>query len=167
MTLRELFDNLEIHQTSVLGYFLAPPVTALLALFLGRGEGEQSPWKYLYSAVVFAACIPGIFAVTLNVYFFLFERGRLMDANVYTQILPVAAMLVTLYLVRRNVAFEAIPGFGRLSSLMMMIATIIVVMWLVDRTHIIAFSYIPISTLLIVVVGLLLLFRFGLKNLMR
>lgn len=167
MTLREFFDWLGTHPVAVLGFFLGLPFTALLAGVLGRGEGHLSPWKYLYSALVFAACIPGIFSVAMSVYFFLFERGRLMDANIFTQILPVASMFSTLFLVRRNVDYAYIPGFDRLSSLMMMIASIIVVMWLLDRTHIVAFSYIPISTLLLIVVGLLLVFRFGMKQLMR
>lgn len=167
MTLREFFDWLGTNPLAVVGFFLGIPLTALLAGVLGRGEGHLSPWKYLYSALVFAACIPGIFSVAMSVYLFLFERGRLMEANIFTQILPVMSMFLTLFLVRRNVDFEHIPGFDRLSSLMMMIASIIVVMWLLDRTHIVAFSYIPISTLLLVVVGLLLLFRFGMKQLMR
>lgn len=167
MTLAESFRWLDAHPTEVIGFFLSLPFTALLAGAFGRGEGHLSPWKYLYSALVFAACIPGIFSVALSVYFFLFERGSLLNTNIFTQILPVLAMLLTLFLVRRNVEYADIPGFDRLSSLMTMIASIIVVMWLLDRTRIIAFSYIPISVLLVVVVGLLLAFRFGLKQLMR
>ncbi len=167
MTLRELFDWIGENPTAVLFLFLGIPFTAFLAGVFGKNEGHLSPWKYLYSILIFAVCIPGIFSVALSIYMFLFERGRIMEANVFTQILPVASMFLTLGLIRKNVEFGAIPGFGKLSSLMMMIASVIVVMWLLDRTHIIAFSYIPIHVLLLVIVGLLLLFRYGMSNLFK
>ena len=106
MTLREFFDYLGDNPFVVLAYFLLIPFTALLAGTLAKGEGHQSPWKYLYSALVFGVCIPGIFAVTLSAYFFLFERGRLMDANVLLQVLPVISMILTLSLIRGNVSFD-------------------------------------------------------------
>lgn len=167
MTLREFFTWIGEHPSDVLLYFFGIPLVALLCSIFGKGEGHLSPWKYLYSLLIFGVCIPGIFSVALSVYNFLFERGSIMDANVFTQILPVGSMFATLWAVRRNTDFDSIPGFGKLSSLMMMIASIIVVMWLLDRTHIIAFSYIPISTLLLVIVGLLLTFRFAMSNLFK
>jgi hypothetical protein len=102
--------------------------------------------------------------VAFSVYLFLFERGSIMNTDLFTQILPVISMILTLNIIRRNVAFESIPGFGRISDLMFMIGALIVVMWLLDRTHIYAFSYIPIHVLLLLIVGLLLVFRLGLKR---
>lgn len=149
-----------------MGFFLLMPLTALISSVLGKGEGHLSPWKYLYSVLVFLACIPGIFSVTLSVYLFLFQRGNIMNTDLYTQVVPIFSMIFTLMLIRKNVAFEHVPGFDRISNLMMMIASLIVVMWLLDRTHIIAFSYIRIQYLLLALLGLLLLFRYGLKRMM-
>lgn len=165
MTLRELFEYIGQHPSTPILYFSAIPFAALLAGIIGKGEGQVTPWREFYALLIFGVCIPGIFAIALSVYFFLFERGSLMNADVLIQILPIVSMFLTLWLVRRNVTFEAIPGFGKLSSLMVMIGSIMVVMWLLDRTHIIAFSYIPIHILLLVVVGLLVAFRFAMRNL--
>lgn len=167
MTLREFFTWIGEHPSDVLLYFFGIPLIALIFSIFGRGEGHLSPWKYLYSLLIFGVCIPGIFSVALSVYFFLFERGSIMNANVFTQILPVASMFVTLGLVRRNVDFDSVPGFDKISSLMMMIGSIIVVMWFLDRTHIIAFSYIPIHVLFLIIIGLLLVFRFAMSNLFK
>jgi hypothetical protein len=166
MTIREMITWVGDNPTMTILFFSLPPFTALVAWLLGRGEGHVSPWKYLYSVLVFMACIPGIFSVGFSVYLFLFERGSIMNTDVFTQILPIASMITTLSLVRRNVSYDAIPGFDRISSLMFMIGALIVVMWLLDRTHIVAFSYIPIHVLLLIVVGLLLLFRLSLKRFM-
>ncbi len=167
MTLRELFDYLSVNPNMVVAYFLLMPIVALLAGFIAKGDGHLSPWKYLYTAMVFLVCIPGIFAATLGVYLFLFEGGgSIYNVNLLTQVLPIGSMIATLSIIRRNVAYEHIPGFGKLSDLMLMIASIIVLMYFLDRLHLVAWVYVPVYWLFIIVVGFLLLFRFGLKRMM-
>lgn len=166
MTLRELFDYLNDNPLSVVAYFSLVLFTALLAGMMGKGEGHLTPWKYLYSALVYLVCVPGIFAAALAVYLFLFEKGgSIFNVNLLTQVLPVAAMIVTLAIVRRNVAFGDIPGFGRLTDLIMTIFTVFVLMYFLNRLHLVAWVYVPVQWLLLIVVGLLLLVRFGLKRL--
>ena len=165
MTLRELFDYLSANPIVVAAYFLLIFFTAILAGVLGKGEGHLSPWKYLYSAIVYMVCVPGIFAAALAVYLFLFEQGgSIFNVNLLTQVLPVAAMIATLGVVGRNVPFGYIPGFGRLTDLMMTIFTVFVLMYLLNRLHLVAWIYVPVQWLLLIVVGLLLVVRFGLKR---
>lgn len=166
MTLREFFDYLGAHPLTVVGFFLLIPLIALMAGWMGRGEGHLSPWRYLYSLLVYAVCIPGIFSITLSVYLFLFERGgSIMNANLLTQVVPALSMILTLGIIRRNTAFESIPGFGKLSSLMMTIGAVFVLMYLLDRTQLIAFVRVPVQYLVLIVVGLLIALRFGFKQL--
>jgi hypothetical protein len=166
MTLRELFDYLSANPLSVAAYFMLLLITAILAGFMGKGEGHLSPWKYLYSAIVYLVCVPGIFATALAVYLFLFEQGgSIFNVNLLTQVLPVAAMIVTLNVVRRNVEFGYIPGFGRLTDLIMTIVTMFVLMYFLNRLHLVAWVYVPVQWLILIVVGLLLVVRFGLKRL--
>ncbi len=165
MTLKESFDLLSEMPQQVLGYFLIIPLTALLAWLIGRGEGHLSPWKYLYTLLVFLVAIPGIFAVTLNLYLFLFEKQSIMDANIYTQILPIASMVVTFLLIRQNVRFDRVPGFGKIGGLITLIAIILGFMWIVDRTHIYVFSYMPFQQVLLIFAGLFLAARWSTKRL--
>lgn len=166
MTLRELFDYLSANPLMVAAYFLLLLIIAILAGMMARGEGHLSPWKYLYSAIVYLVCIPGIFAAALAVYLFLFEQGgSIYNVNLLTQVLPVVAMIIVLGVVRRNVEFAYIPGFERLTGLMMTIFTIYLLMYILNRLHLVAWVYMPVQWLLLIVVGLLLLVRFGLKRL--
>ena len=167
MTLRELFDYLSANPFLVVAFFLGLPFVALLAGIVAKGEGHLSPWKYLYSALVYLACIPGIFAATLAIYLFLFEQGgSIYNINLLTQVLPIGSMIATLGIVRRNAPFEYIPGFGKLSDLIMMIASVFVLMYFLDRIHLVAWIYVPVQWLLLIVVGFLILFRFGLKRML-
>jgi hypothetical protein len=111
MTLGEFLNVCDSSSSLILFFLIALPLTALLAKVFGSGQGHISPWKYLYTILMYLACIPGIFAVTLNLYLFIFEQSSILDANLYTQILPVFSMFLTLWLIRWNVSFDEIPGF--------------------------------------------------------
>lgn len=161
MTLREFFDLLANNPGIIIFYFLAVPLTALLAWVLSQGEGHKNPWKYLYSALVFMTTIPGIFAVTLSIYLFLFERRSIFDTDMYTQILPVVSMGASLYLISRNVKFDQIPGFHRLGGLILIISGLLCFMWVIDRTHIFVISFIPFYYVIIGFVFLLVAICYG------
>ncbi|MEE9373682.1 MAG: hypothetical protein V3V00_11580 [Saprospiraceae bacterium] len=164
MTLGECFEMVGRNPTLVLFYFLALPLTAFLAGVLGKGEGHLSPWKYLYSSVVFLASIPGVFAITLNVYLFLFERMSIMDANIYTQILPVFLMIFTLWIVSQNVDFDDVPGFHKLSGLVSVIIAVLIIMWILEKTRIIVITFLPFQYVLLIFLILFLVIRMGTKK---
>jgi len=166
MTLKEFFELLANQPYLILAFFLIIPFTAFLAGVMGKNEGHISPWKYLYSVLVYLVCVPGIFAVTLNIYLFLFEKQPIMNTDVFTQILPILSMVGTLMIVRNNVEYDQIPGFGKLSGMMMMIFAVLLLMWGMDRTriYIVAFTRMPFQYVLMVFVGLLIAFRFGMKK---
>jgi len=56
---------------------------------------------------------------------------------------------------------DRIPGFGKVSGLMMMIASTMILMWVVDRTRIWVVSYLPFHQVLLIFAGLFLVIRFG------
>jgi len=111
------------------------------------------------------ACIPGILAVALNVYLFLFEKQSIFDADIFTQILPILFMMLTIIIIRRNVNLDEVPGFGKLSGLIMMISAVLIIMFFLDRTRIYIFSYLPLSNAIIAFIVLLLVIRFGWRRL--
>jgi len=166
MTLAEFFEMVGRNPSIVLFYFLALPLTAFLAGVLGRGEGHLSPWKYLYSTIIYLVSVPGIFAVTLNVYLHLFERRSIMDANLYTQVLPILLMLFTFWIVSKNVKIDQIPGFHKLSGLVMIIVAVLMIMWILEKTHIIAITFLPFQYVILIFLALFLAIRFGVKRTM-
>jgi len=163
MTLKEFFELLGENPAYLFAYFALIPLTAFIAGFMGKGEGHLSPWKFLYSTLIYLVCIPGILAVTLNVYLFLFEKQSVFTSNIYTQIIPIISMVATLLLIRNNVSLDTIPGFGKLSGLTMMIFATLALMWGLDRTniHIIAFTRMPFYYVILVFLVILFGLRFG------
>lgn len=167
MTLGDFFTYAEQQQGSVIGFYLFIPLVAFLAYLFGKGEGHQSPWKYVYSVLIYAVAIPGIFAITLNVYLFLFERQSIMQMSLVNQLLPIVSMLITFYLVKKNVAFEHIPGFSRISGLIMIITGLIILMWILEKTHILAITILPLQVVVAVLLILVLLLAMGWRRASR
>ncbi|NNF35506.1 MAG: hypothetical protein HKN68_15460 [Saprospiraceae bacterium] len=164
MTLGQFLDLLAQNPTVPLFFYVALPLTAFLASVFGKGEGAESPWNYMYTIVVYLACVPGIFAITLNVYLFLFERQSIMDTDLFTQILPIVCMILTMWLVRRNVEFDDIPGFDKLSGLFIIITALITLMWICEKTRIFAITIIPFHYFLILFIILIVGFTYGWKR---
>jgi hypothetical protein len=161
MTLKELFTYIGQNPDFILFYFLIIPLTALITGILGKGEGHLNPWKYLYAFLIYFVSIPGIFAVAINIYFFLFQRGDVMQTDVYMQILPILVLLLTIWLIRRNVDLNLIPGFKTLSGLWLMMFASMTLMFLLDKTRIYVFSYLPFQYLLFIFLALFAVIYLG------
>jgi hypothetical protein len=167
MTLRDAFEALSGQPTLLFLLLMAVPTGAfLINLWSGETAEDIWKWRYVYSTLVYTACIPGVFALTLNVYLFFFERQSIWDVNLALEVLPILTMVATLMLIRRKIPFNYLPGFGRLSGFLLLIAALMGLLWIIDRTRIYAVSYIPISYVVIGFVALLLVIRYAWSRLL-
>lgn len=164
MTLAQFFEVCSQNASVLLFYFIATPLTAILASIFGKGEGHLSPWKYLYSFLIYAVTIPGLFAISLSIYMFLFERGSIMNANIFTQILPVLSMFLTISIIRKSVNLDLIPGFDKLSSLMLLISVVLIVLWIMEKTNIFIITFMPFWQFILLLVVVFVFLRFLIKK---
>ena len=166
MTLLDFFNYITAHSEVAVLFLLAIPA---LAFFVNMSSGTTAEaiwkWRYVYAVLVYAACIPGIFALSLNIYLFLFERQSIWTMNLVIQVLPFLTMVATLMLIRRKIPFEYIPGFGKLSGFMTLIAALIGIMWFMDRLRLVAFTYIPFTYDVVGFVLTLIVIRFAWRKL--
>ena len=153
MTLGEFLGMLSDHPVLVTYYFTALPLSAGLGLWMSRGHAAEVPWKYFFSFLIFAACIPGIFSVTISAFQFLFKRVSIMETNIYLQIMPVISMILTLVLINKAIPFRQIPGFEKLSSLIIVIIAVFTLLWFVDRLRIISIVRLPLELVLVVLLA--------------
>lgn len=167
MTLQEFLTMVGNQPIYVLVYFSIIPFTALLALIIGRNEGNLNPWTWLYSALIYLVSVPALFSLTLSIYLFLFERRSILDTDVYFQIVPVFSFFITLYLIRKNVSFDEIPGFDKLSGLVMMIFAVFLIMWIMDKTRIYTITFVPFYQVILIFIALFLVVRFGWSRLFK
>lgn len=161
MTLGDLFLILNKNPVIVLFYFTSIPLSAFLAYMLGRDDGHLSPWKYLYTVLVYLSTVPGLFAITLSIYYFLFENRSILDTDLIIQIVPVFSMILTLWLIRLNVNFDLIPGAKKLSGLILIIFIVLSFMWIIDRMRFIVFTRMSFTTVIVIMIAMIIGLRWG------
>jgi hypothetical protein len=168
MTTRDFIQWAGQHPAVLVAAFVAPPVLAWLAgQSHGREQGKLAPWKYLYSVLVYLVCVPGMFAGVITAYSLFFSRENLLDANVLVYFLPLVSMVATLVLIRKNVSFDDVPGFDRLSGLMMMVGCSFVIALVIQKTSIFVFFGGSIEKLFLLAAGVFALLKWGTYMLFR
>ena len=168
MTTRELIHWAGQHPLVLLAVFIAPPVLAWLAgKTHGKENGKLAPWKYVYSVLVYLVCVPGLFAGVITAYTLFFSRENLLDANLLVYFLPIASMVATLVLIRKNVSFDDVTGFDRLSGLMAMVACSFVIALAIEKTRIFLFFGGSIGMLFALAAGIFALLKWGAYMLFR
>jgi hypothetical protein len=162
MTARELMEAAGQHSIYLIIYFAALPALALVLGYIhGPNKGSLSPWKYIYSFLVFGACIPGILAAVITGYILFLTRENLLDFNLLVYVLPIIVMLVTLVLISRNVSFEEVPGFHRLSGLIATMAVTFALVMLIEKTRIWVVFFGSVYTLIGLTIGLYALLKWS------
>jgi len=167
MTFGDFLSYLNDNPYFIVFYFLAIPLTALMINIVGKGEGHMSPWCGVYSALIYMVVIPGIFSILLNVYHMLFEKQSIYDANIIAQVLPIFCMMLTLFIIKRNVDFKFIPGFGKMTSFLGTVTAIMLILFILNKTHLIAFTYVKFHYIVIMLVVLFVALRYGTRLLFK
>lgn len=96
-----------------------------------------------------------------------FTNENLLDQNVLLYIFPPVSMVVTLMLIRKNVSFDDVPGFDRLSGLIAVIAVTFVIILAVQKTRLWLVFGGSIFVLTAIVMGLIGVLQWGLYALFR
>jgi hypothetical protein len=97
----------------------------------------------------------------LTAYTLFVSRESLLDQNVLVYVAPLLAMAVTLMIVRRNVSFDAVPGFDRIWGLMTMIAMTFVIVLAIRKTSIFLFFGGSIAILIVMCAFVFALLKWG------
>jgi hypothetical protein len=82
----------------------------------------------------------------------------------YTQILPIISMVVTIMLIKRNVSLDDVPGFGKLSGLLVVITAVITLLWILDRMRIFAITFIPFIWIIVILLIIVLAAIIGIRR---
>jgi hypothetical protein len=167
MTLKDFFISVGENQNYTIAFFTIIPICAFLVGLIGGQKDHLSPWKYIYTILIYLICIPGIFAVGLNFYLFLFQRRDIMETELLIQVLPVISLIVTIAIMRNNVNLDFIPGFDKIYGLWLMLFATMFFMWLLEKIHIVVFSYLPFQYLLLIFVGIFLVIYLGWRKFVK
>ena len=165
MTINELIQQLEPLQGKIaLALIALPLATYILGAILQKGSRRLT--RYLLAVAIYLAVIPGMCMAVIILYMLLFVRANLLqEMHVVLHLLPVVSMLATLWAVSRLEDFGAIPGFGRVQGLMMLVGLSFAGLLFVHKVFIGILFFAKFEYLLIALGGVLALWRLGIARL--
>jgi hypothetical protein len=167
MSAQDLIEVASRHGRWLLIYFLALPLLAwLVGVAHRRVAVGSSPWRYLYMVLVYLAAGPGMAAAVLLGYTLFFTGQNLLQVDLVVYALPLLSLAATLAIMRRRVDFVEIPGFQRLSGLMVMIAASFVLALGIAKTRIWLLFGSSLLSLLLLVAVLFGLIKWGVAALL-
>lgn len=166
MTLNELIDHAGRDPLPIALLLTLPPALALLARLGGPDPTARSPRRYLFTALVYLAAIPGIMAAVLTAYLLFFLGANLLELNVLVFFAPIVTMIATLVFISRTTPLDRVPGFDRIGGLMLMLAAAFALALIIQKTRIWIVFAGGLGSLLVLGLILFVLFRLGARLLL-
>ncbi len=117
----------------VLSYYVVIILISLVGLLFVTPANFKTPINYVYSAIVYAVTIPGLFSLILLLYSVFFLRTNLLQVDLVTYVVPILAMIITLVIVNRTIVMSRIPGFGKLSGLFILVIVTFIITYILQR----------------------------------
>lgn len=134
MTIQDTIDWFSANQYVTLGYFIGLLLLTLLLVSIVN-QNNFAQIKYLLSIIVYAVTIPGMLASILILYSFFILNVSLLNVSIVAYFVPVIAMILTLIIMNKRVPMRKIPGFDRLSGLMIMICVAFSIVFVLQKTY--------------------------------
>lgn len=164
MTINQLLQN-SASPVILLTFFIGLPLLAFaIGFFHQRKNGERGNTRYVYSVLTYLSTIPGTFSATLILYGMFFVHTNLLNVNVLVYFLPLLSMFATLMIIGRQAQFSRLPGFDRLSGLLVMLAITFAVLLFVYKTRIFIAFFGSFQYLLLLGVVVFLLLKWSMKK---
>jgi hypothetical protein len=76
-------------------------------------------------------------------------------------------MAATVMIIRKQVNLDLIPGFDKISGLILIIATLMCLMWIIDKTQIYSITFMPFYVVILILLAGFFVIRMGLKKLAK
>ncbi len=167
MTLQDIFAKASADPLPILFYFICLPILAFVLNWIAKDESHKSPWNYVYSTIIFLVSIPGIFSIILCVYSMFFEPENLLKLNALVYFLPIVSMIATYMIISQETQLSNLPGFDKISGLVMLLAVTFIAILIIQKTRIWVVFAGNMTHLLILFLVLFLAFRFAWSKLTK
>ncbi len=168
MTIQDLIDQLGHQGPFIALYFALPPLLVWSLGFVAYDrEGRIMFFDYAYSVLIYLVCIPGVISAVLIGYSLFLVRQNLLEVNFLIYFVPVISMGLSFFLIGRRVSFDRLPGFGRLSGLMMMIGLSFLVVLALFKLRLIIGFFASLESLMAIGIAVFLMFKYASAKLFK
>lgn len=162
MSIEELIHLVEGSNTYVTAYLIAIPLLSYLASLIYKPHPSNNVLDYFFTILIYLIAIPGMFAFCLVSYSLLFIHANMLKVDFVIYFLPLISMGVTFYLISRATDFVRLPGFKKLSGLMLLLLMVMTILFFLYRLRVYAVFFGSFTNLLFLGIGAFILMRFAL-----
>jgi hypothetical protein len=159
MSVNDFLIQLTDYNWYVFLFFISLPVLAYFLGFSYSRKGKRGIADYLFTVIIYLSSIPGITSILLIFYALFLTRQNLLTVNALFYFMPVVSMVTVFVIIGRKTDFERLPGFDRLSGLMLMIALIGIIVLFIHKTRIFIAFFGTIESLFVLSIVLFCLFK--------
>ena len=161
----DLISELEKFRTPLLiAMLLLPVVTWITGKSLSK-VSKKSTGRVL-SIPVFLSVIPGTCCALAVAYLILIARVNILrELDLVLGVGPIVCMIVTLVAISKIMPFDEIPGFSRLSGLIITVAVSFVITLIIVKTRILVGFFASIKMLIVLFIVLFLFLHMGFSRL--
>lgn len=159
MTISQLIQQIGQYQHYILYYFGAIILLSFFASLLYKPRPGKGVLDYFLSFLVYLVAVPGMFSLTLLLYSSLMLRTNLLNVNLVVYFVPLVAMFLVFFLIARKTSLTALPGFGKIASLLTMLGIVFLIIFFLSRLHFVVGFFGSIKHLLLIALVLFIVFR--------
>lgn len=166
MTIDDLIRAAGQHSWMILALFAAPPVLTFATgrLHDNRLTGARFPYKWVYGGLIYLVSFPGMLAAVLTGYGMFFLRADLRQVPILLYFLPILSMAATWLIMRAQVDLDDVPGFERLSALMISIGLCFTLAFVLNRLFFGILFFGSLWSLLVMAIVFFAVFRLTLRR---
>ena len=165
MSVNELLSRLDEYTNWALYFLVALPILAILFSGLYKRSAKRAVIESVFSSIIYLSTIPGVFACILVFYSLFFNQVNLLSVNVVFFFVPIVSMVLVFGIIGRNASFDDLPGFGRLSGLMLLIAIVSCITLAIYKLRIFVGFFASIESLATIAIFVFVLFKVALARL--
>lgn len=164
MSIDDLLRLSEAYSWYIIGYLVALPLLTFLLSKMYTKTPRINFLDYTFSTIIYLVSIPGLFSICLVTYSLLFVHENLLRVNLMIYFLPLVSMLLTFFVIGSATSFARLPGFKRLSGLMLLLAMVFAVLFFLYRLRIHVLFFGSISNLLFIGIGVFVLMKIAISR---
>lgn len=145
---------------------MIPLFSVLNGQLIYRKAKKTKAAALIYALLTYITVIPGICALITLAYLFFFTSVNLVrEIDIIINLGPALSMIVTLTIIGRYMSFKIIPGFQRLSGLMLITGVSFILVLILYRMRVLIGFFAGAEVLLIIFILLFIFFKFGWEHL--
>lgn len=167
MSIDNLLKLAEDNNWLILAFLLGLPVFTFLLAKIYKDRPERHPLDYVFTLIIYLIVIPGMFSFCLVGYSFMFIRQNMLQVNMVIYFLPLISMGLVFYIISRVTDFDLLPGFKKLSALMLLIFLVMCILFFLYRLRIHMVFFGSISNLFWLGVGVFVIMKLTMNRLKK